>query len=125
MHDPHRIGKAAYSAKISWIRCRIASCCFPAPCPGVKPHVVGERAGRRSTTMRSPTCSASLIEWVMNTAVLPFSPHKIDELVAQALGGDLIECGERLVAQQDVGASVAKARAIETRWRMPPDSACG
>jgi len=30
-------------------------------------------AGRFSTTIRSPISSASLIEWVMNTAVLPLS----------------------------------------------------
>ena len=63
------------------------------------------------TTTRSPICSASLIEWVMNTAVLPFSRTRLDEFLAQALAGDLVERGERLVAEQDL-ASVAKARAI-------------
>jgi len=61
------------SASTPWIWLRIAS--FSA---AVVAAVSGKStaifAGRFSTTIRSPISSASLIEWVMKTAVLPFSP---------------------------------------------------
>ena len=46
------------------------------------------------------------------------------ELARRARARPRIECGQRLVEQQDAGCG-ASARASATRWRSPPESACG
>jgi hypothetical protein len=60
-----------------------------------------------------------LIEWVMNTAVLPFSFTRRTNSARSlpAVGSSSAENGS---SHNRILALVAKARAIETRWRMPP-----
>ena len=46
------------------------------------------------------------------------------QFVVEPVAGDLVERAERLIHQQSFG-SLTSARAIATRWRMPPDNSCG
>src|SRR5580704_11387173 len=68
--------------------------------------------------MRSPISSASLMEWVMKTAVLPFS---FTSLVNSARSFPAVDSSsaENGSSQSKMLALVAKARAIEMRCRMP------
>ena len=50
-------------------------------------------------------------------------PH-LQQIVVELEARDLVERGERLVHQQELG-SVTSARAIDTRIFMPPDNSRG
>ena len=67
---------------------------------------------------------ASLIWCVMKTAVLPFCrTNRTNSLRrSRAVISSSAENGS---SQRSNSGSTANARAIETRWRMPPESACG
>ncbi len=82
------------------------------------------RAGRCNTSTRSPISMASLIWWVMNTAVLPFCRTSRTNS-ARRSRAVISSSEENGSSQSKSSGSTAKARAIDTRWRMPPDSACG
>src|SRR5690348_2315047 len=67
-------------------------------------------AGRFSTTMRSPISSASLIECVMKTAVLPLSrtsltnsARSVRPVISSSAENGSSQSRKRRVAEQDVG----------------------
>jgi hypothetical protein len=60
-----------------------------------------------------------LIEWVMNTAVLPFSFTRRTNS-ARSLPAVDSSSAENGSSHNRILALVAKARVIETRWCMPP-----
>ena len=64
------------------------------------------------------------MQWVTNTIVVPVSFQTLQQLLVQPVARDLVERAERLVHQQQPRPPTS-ARAIATRWRMPPDSSCG
>ena len=83
------------------------------------------RPGRAlMTTMRVESNTASSIEWVTKMTVLRGLLPEPQQLLVQAVAGDLVERAERLVHQQQLRAR-SRARAIETRCCMPPDSCQG
>src|SRR6187549_150997 len=67
--------------------------------------------------MRSPTSIASLIWWVIKTAVLPlcFTSRTNSARKSRAVISSSEEKGS---SQSRMSGSTAKARAIDTRWRM-------
>ena len=61
------------------------------------------RPGRADiTSTRVDRNTASLIEWVMNSAPNPLRWNSAEQLVVEALAGDLVEGAERLVEQEDL-----------------------
>ena len=84
------------------------------------------RPGRGDiTTIAVDRNTASGIEWVTKTTVLPVCVPQPQQLLVEVVAGDLVERAERLVHQQQMPARSASARAIETRCCMPPDSCQG
>ena len=62
------------------------------------------RPGRGDiTTMRVDRNTASGIEWVTNSTVLPVTSHRPQQLLVELVAHDLVERAERLVHQQKVG----------------------
>src|SRR5215472_151555 len=83
------------------------------------------RPGRADITItRSPRNTASGMEWVMNTMVFPdrcqmrsssrFTNSRV--MASRAPNGSSMRSRD---------GSWTRARAMATRWRMPPDSSCG
>ena len=76
------------------------------------------------TMMRSPSNTASSTEWVMNTTVFLCS----SQMRSSSSCSSSLFCAssaENGSSISRISGSLAKARAIDTRWRMPPESWCG
>ena len=76
------------------------------------------------TTTRSASSTASSIEWVMNSTVLRVGSHSASRSrrICSRVSASSAPNGSSISSS---GASWISARAIATRWRMPPDSSCG
>ena len=76
------------------------------------------------TTTRSASSTASSIECVMNTTVLRVDSHSASRSrrICSRVSASSAPNGS---SNSSSGASWISARAIATRWRMPPDSSCG
>src|SRR5262245_57243711 len=76
------------------------------------------------TMMRSPRNTASSTEWVMKTTVFLCSSQmrSSSSCSSSLFWASSAENGSSI---SRISGSLAKARAIETRWRMPPESWCG
>ena len=75
------------------------------------------------TTTRVDRNTASPTEWVTNTPANPTAEQGA-HLLVQPLPGDLVQRAERLVEQEQFRPRL-RARAMEARIRMPPDSWAG
>ncbi len=60
------------------------------------------------------------MSWVETRTARPSSRRS--RAVAGSAPRRAVDAGQRLVEQEDLGASCASARAISTRWRWPPES---
>ena len=78
-----------------------------------------------STTTRSARYTASEIECVTSRIVVAVRSQRVEQLRVEALAGQRIKRAERLVEEQHRRPKSASARAMDTRWRIPPDKACG
>ena len=61
------------------------------------------------------------MEWVIKIAVLPFS-RTSDTNSSRSFWPVISSSAEKGSSQSRMLALVAKARAMDTRWRMPPES---
>jgi hypothetical protein len=76
------------------------------------------------TTMRVEENTASAIECVTKMTVLSVFSQSRSSWLVQMIARDFVEGAERFVHQQQVGLE-ARARAIDTRCCMPPESCQG
>ena len=76
------------------------------------------------TTTRSASSTASSIECVMNTTVLRVDSHSAStsSRICSRVSASSAPNGS---SNSSSGASWISARAMATRWRMPPESSCG
>ena len=85
---------------------------------------VKTRPGRAAiTTIACDRKTDSNTEWVTKTTVGARLPQR-KQIVVELKARDLVERRERLVHQQQL-RPVTRARAIETRIFMPPESSRG
>ena len=83
------------------------------------------RPGRGDrTTTRSARNTASGIEWVTSTIVVPVRCHSVS---SSALNRSRVSASRALngSSRRSAAGSSASARAIATRWRVPPESVDG
>ena len=74
------------------------------------------------TATRLDRKTASGIEWVTKTTVIPVRSQMLQHLGVHPLAGHLVERAERLVHRAAAMGEKASARAIATRCCIPPDS---
>lgn len=73
------------------------------------------------TMMRSPRMIASSMSWVTMSTVLRSASHRAtsSSCMSMRVWASRAPSGSSM---SSTGEPVAKARAIATRWRMPPES---
>ena len=76
------------------------------------------------TTTRSAICATTAMSWVMNMTAVPVS--RLSRLMRARISAWIVTSsavvGSSAISRR---GSQAKAMAITTRWRIPPESSCG